>query len=75
MYEIDRAAVIGAGTMGSGIADQLANFGVDVLLLDVPAGSDNRNAVGERALERLLDQNQPGLLHPDKLEHGRPLRN
>jgi 3-hydroxyacyl-CoA dehydrogenase len=65
MYKIDRAAVIGAGTMGIGIAGQLANAGVDVLLLDVPADSDNRNAICERALERLLDKNQPGLLHED----------
>ena len=65
MYEINRAAVIGAGTMGLGIAGQLANAGVDVLLLDVPAGGENRNAIAARALERLLDKNQPGLLHED----------
>jgi len=68
MYEINRAAVIGAGTMGLGIAGQLANAGVDVLLLDIPAEGDNRNAICERALERLLDENQPGLLHKDNLE-------
>ena len=65
MYKIDRAAVIGAGTMGLGIAGQLANAGVEVLLLDIPADGDNRNAICERALERLLDKNQPGLLHGD----------
>jgi 3-hydroxyacyl-CoA dehydrogenase len=68
MYEINRAAVIGAGTMGLGIAGQLANAGVDVLLLDIPADGDNRNAIAERALQRLLDENQPGLLHKDDLE-------
>jgi 3-hydroxyacyl-CoA dehydrogenase len=68
MYEINRAAVIGAGTMGLGIAGQLANAGIDVLLLDIPADGDNRNAICERALERLLDENQPGLLHKDNLE-------
>lgn len=68
MYEIHSAAVIGAGTMGLGIAGQLANAGVDVLLLDVPAGDGNRNAIGERALERLLDKSQPGLLHRDLAE-------
>ena len=36
MYEINKAAVIGAGTMGLGIAGQLANAGVDVVLLDIP---------------------------------------
>ncbi len=69
MYEINSAAVIGAGTMGLGIAGQLANAGVQVLLLDIPADGDNRNAICERALERLLDENQPGLLHKDLLEH------
>lgn len=67
MYEIKKAAVIGAGTMGLGIAGQLANAGVDVLLLDIPAQGENRNANGERAIERLLDENQPGLTHKDNL--------
>jgi len=67
-YQINNAAVIGAGTMGLGIAGQLANAGVDVLLLDLPADGDNRNAVCERAIERLLDDSQPGLLHRDNLE-------
>ena len=65
MYNINRAAVIGAGTMGLGIAGQLANAGVEVLLLDIPADGDDRNSIAERALERLLDKNQPGLLHKD----------
>ena len=68
MYEINKAAVIGAGTMGLGIAGQLANAGVDVLLLDIPAEGENRNAHGDRAIERLLDENQPGLTHRDNLE-------
>ncbi len=68
MYEINKAAIIGAGTMGLGIAGQLANAGVDVLLLDIPAEGDDRNAIAARALERLLDENQPGLLHKDNLQ-------
>lgn len=53
MVEIRSAAVIGAGTMGLGIAGQLANAGVDVLLLDLPTAGANRNAICERAIERL----------------------
>jgi len=68
MYEIEKAAVIGAGTMGLGIAGQLANAGIDVLLLDIPAKGKNRNAHGDKAIERLLDENQPGLTHRDNLE-------
>jgi 3-hydroxyacyl-CoA dehydrogenase len=36
-YEIRKAAVIGSGTMGGGIAALLAGVGVDVTLLDIPA--------------------------------------
>ena len=52
--EIRRAAVIGAGTMGSGIAAQLANAGIPVLLLDiVPPGATDRNALAAGALARM----------------------
>ena len=68
MYQINKASVIGAGTMGLGIAGQLANAGVDVLLLDLPSNKGNRNSVCERAIERLMDEQQPGLLHKDILK-------
>ena len=60
-----RAAVIGAGTMGSGIAGHLANAGVDVVLLDVAASAD-RDALAGGALERMRSQNPPPLMHPDR---------
>ena len=60
-----RAAVIGAGTMGSGIAGHLANAGVDVVLLDVASAAPDRDAVATRALERLRSQNPAPLMHPD----------
>ena len=65
MYEIQKAAVIGAGTMGLGIAGQLANAGLHVVLLDVAAEGDDRNAIARRAIDRLLDPDQPGLLQDD----------
>ncbi len=34
-YKIERAAVLGAGTMGAQIAAHLANAGIEVLLLDI----------------------------------------
>ena len=52
---IRKVAVIGAGTMGSGIAGQVANAGVEVWLLDLPTDSDNVNALAERGLERLRE--------------------
>jgi 3-hydroxyacyl-CoA dehydrogenase len=48
-----RAAVLGAGTMGSRIAAHLANAGVSVLLLDLPSANGSRNAVAEKALDAL----------------------
>ena len=35
--QIKKVGVIGAGTMGSGIAGQVANAGIEVWLLDLPA--------------------------------------
>jgi 3-hydroxyacyl-CoA dehydrogenase len=62
--KIDKVAVIGAGTMGAGIAGQVANAGIEVWLLDLPT-DDNPNALAERGLERLRDPNQPGLMSSD----------
>jgi len=61
---INKVAVIGAGTMGAGIAGQVANAGVEVWLLDLPS-DDNPNALAERGLERLRDPDQPGLISKD----------
>jgi len=58
---IKKVAVIGAGTMGAGIAGQVANAGIEVWLLDLPS-DDNANALAQRGLERLRDPNQPGLI-------------
>ena len=55
MEAIQKAAVIGAGTMGAAIAAQFANAGVPVLLLDiVPGGASNRNAQAEGAIAKML---------------------
>ena len=52
---IKKVCVIGAGTMGAGIAAQIANAGVPVLLLDIlPKEGDNRNAVAEGAVKKML---------------------
>jgi len=52
---IEKVAVIGAGVMGGGIAAQVANAGIPVLLLDiVPENAENRNAVAEGAIARML---------------------
>ena len=35
-YRIDKVGIVGAGTMGGGIAAHLANIGIPVVLLDIP---------------------------------------
>ena len=66
MPQISKVAVIGAGTMGSGIASHLANAGVPVVLLDVANNcSDGRSAVAEGAIQRLLESAPPQFTHPD----------
>ncbi|MGC2662167.1 MAG: 3-hydroxyacyl-CoA dehydrogenase/enoyl-CoA hydratase family protein [Bryobacteraceae bacterium] len=54
-FLLRKAAVLGAGNMGSRIAAHLANAGVPVVLLDVPAKNDqgDRNRIVNAALEAL----------------------
>ena len=59
---IKKVAVIGAGTMGAGIAGQVANAGVEVWLLDLPSSGDSVNALAERGFKRLQNVNSPGLM-------------
>lgn len=55
MTEVRKAAVIGAGVMGAGIAAHIANAGVPVILLDiVPKKGSNRNAIAEGAIKKML---------------------
>nr|WP_328804040.1 3-hydroxyacyl-CoA dehydrogenase/enoyl-CoA hydratase family protein [Paenibacillus glycinis] len=73
---IRRAAVIGSGVMGAGIAAQLANAGIRVLLLDVPPASLTeqearsgatlqdravRNRLAAASLAKLAKQEPPAL--------------
>ncbi|MBL6595465.1 MAG: enoyl-CoA hydratase/isomerase family protein [Candidatus Puniceispirillum sp.] len=55
-------AVIGAGTMGSGIAAQIANAGHNVLLLDLSAQSAGDKTPAEIAIDRLLASDPPQLM-------------
>ncbi len=52
--------------MGSGIAAQVANAGDEVLLLDIASGEGSRNAVTERAIDRILKSDPPLLTTPEK---------
>ena len=61
-------AVIGAGTMGSGIAAQIANAGCDVLLLDLESKDQNTKTPALAALDRLLVSDPPQLMHKRYIE-------
>ena len=52
-FLIRKAAVLGAGTMGSRIAAHLANAGLPVVLLDIPAQEGPRSGIAAQALEGL----------------------
>lgn len=61
---IKKVAVIGAGTMGAGIAGQVANAGIEVWLLDLPSDENEGsvNALAERGLKRIRNPESPGLM-------------
>src|ERR671933_2971863 len=79
-YRIDRAAVVGAGTMGGGIAAMIASCGIPVTLLDMPgkeltpadaakgltlASSEIRNRIVNTLWERQLKAKPPALFTPE----------
>ena len=52
---ISKVAVIGSGVMGSGIAAQVANAGIPVVLLDiVPKDAKDRSVLAKGAIEKML---------------------
>ncbi len=53
-YRIDKVGVIGAGTMGGGIAAHLANIGIPVVLLDIPTPNLEPDQQEDRAARNRL---------------------
>ncbi|MGE5073761.1 MAG: 3-hydroxyacyl-CoA dehydrogenase/enoyl-CoA hydratase family protein [Anaerolineae bacterium] len=70
-HKIDRAVVIGSGTMGAAIAAHLANAGVHVTLLDIvpsdaPEGDrPARNKIVNEGWSRCLKARPANLMSPD----------
>lgn len=61
---IRKVAVLGAGTMGAGIAAQIANGGVPVLLLDiVPDGANDRSVLAKKAIANLAKAKPAAFMH------------
>ncbi|WP_084782099.1 3-hydroxyacyl-CoA dehydrogenase/enoyl-CoA hydratase family protein [Bacillus niameyensis] len=80
--QIKKAAVIGSGVMGSGIAAHLANVGIPVLLMDIVPNETNaeekekglttkdrevRNRLANNALRKLLKEKPAPLTHKSHL--------
>ena len=64
--DIKKVAVIGAGVMGAGIAAQIANAGIPVILMDIPqSGLGKKNSIAEAAIERMLKTDPAPLMHKD----------
>lgn len=63
---IAKVAVIGSGVMGSGIAAQIANAGVPVVLLDiVPKDAKDRSMLAKGAIERMLKADPAPFMVPE----------
>nr|HMT22524.1 3-hydroxyacyl-CoA dehydrogenase NAD-binding domain-containing protein [Promineifilum sp.] len=74
-YRIDRVGIVGAGTMGGGIAAHLANIGIPVVLLDIvpPDLSDAeksvpaaRNKIVNSLYERMIKARPANLGRADR---------
>jgi 3-hydroxyacyl-CoA dehydrogenase len=76
-YEIDRAAVIGAGVMGATLAAHLANAGVPTLLLDIvpppdsgvkgdPSSREYRDAFARAGIKKALGAKPQAFYSKDK---------
>ncbi|MBT9316717.1 3-hydroxyacyl-CoA dehydrogenase/enoyl-CoA hydratase family protein [Leptothoe spongobia] len=59
------AAVLGAGIMGTQIAAHLANAGLQVLLMDLPASEGNKNSVVAGAFKKAKKLSPPILFTPE----------
>ena len=61
---IAKLGVLGAGSMGSGIAALAASAGVPVVLLDIPGGGSDRNSVAREALGRAAKAKPAAFMDP-----------
>ncbi len=73
MKSFRRAAVLGAGVMGSQLAALLAGAGLKVELFDVPGPDDKEpESVAKQALKKLKTQKPSPFFHPKQFENIRP---
>lgn len=63
---IRRLGVVGAGTMGSGIAALAASTGISVTLLDIPGREGDRNGPAKQGFDRVRKLRPPALMAPER---------
>src|SRR5881628_1862386 len=63
---IAKLGVVGAGTMGSGIAALAASTGVPVVLLDIPGKDGDRNAPAKAGLDRARKARPAAFMDPSR---------
>src|SRR3954464_9027147 len=66
VMRIRKLGVVGAGTMGSGIAALAASAGIPVVLLDIPAPKGDRNDVAKGGLERAKKARPAAFMDPTR---------
>ncbi len=71
MAAFKKIVVIGAGTMGSGIAAHLANSNREVILLDLK-GKETANQISENAIDIIKKSDPPVLVERSRLNHIKP---
>ena len=71
MSNFNKIVVIGAGTMGSGIAAHLANSKREVVLLDLK-GKESANKISENAIDIIKKSDPPLLIEKSRLSHIKP---
>jgi 3-hydroxyacyl-CoA dehydrogenase len=64
---ITKLGVVGAGTMGSGIAALAASAGIPVVLLDVPGPDKDRNSIVRQGLERAKKARPAAFMDTDRM--------
>src|SRR5690348_1582422 len=63
---VTKLGVIGAGTMGSGIAALAASAGLPVVLLDVPGPADDPDRIVRQGLDRARKARPAAFMDPDR---------
>ena len=64
LMRIAKLGVVGAGTMGSGIAALAASAGIPVILLDIPGKEGDRNGPAKAGLERAKKARPAAFMDP-----------